>query len=55
MRGMAPVEAARALGDLMQLPPRPQPPFFFSQIGRTFLPKASGIIAWRFLPDALRM
>ena len=36
MRGMGQVHLLGRLGDLMQLTPSAEPPFFFSQIGRTF-------------------
>src|SRR3954467_7145304 len=36
MRGMGQLKLLGRLGDLMQLTPSAEPPFFFSQIGRTF-------------------
>ncbi len=39
MRGMGQLKLLGRLGDLMQLTPSAEPPFFFSQIGRTFPPE----------------
>ena len=39
MRGMGQIRLLGRLGDLMQLTPSAEPPFFFSQIGRTFPPE----------------
>ncbi|MEO8591819.1 MAG: heterodisulfide reductase-related iron-sulfur binding cluster [Candidatus Solibacter sp.] len=39
MRGLGHVKLLGRLGDLMQLTPSAEPPFFFSQIGRTFSPE----------------
>jgi glycolate oxidase iron-sulfur subunit len=39
MRGMGQLKLLGRLGDLMQLAPSAEPPFFFSQIGRTFPPE----------------
>ena len=39
LRGMGVLRLLGRLGDLAQLAPRAEPPFFFSQIGRTFAPE----------------
>jgi glycolate oxidase iron-sulfur subunit len=39
MRGMGQLKLLGRLGDLIQLTPSAEPPFFFSQIGRTFPPE----------------
>jgi glycolate oxidase iron-sulfur subunit len=38
-RGLSSMRLLGRLGDLAQLAPSAEPPFFFSQIGRTFVPK----------------
>ena len=38
-RGLGQLKLLGRLGDLQQLTPSAEPPFFFSQIGRTFLPE----------------
>jgi len=53
MRGLGQLKLLGRLGDLMQLTPSAEPPFFFSQIGRTFPPEGERIYRVAFLAGCI--